>query len=217
MTRADYEYIRLENTDGWKDKWKLLLEGRFIISGDDLIEDSNAPIFNLGFTVEEVSEAIGFSGPTNREIEFKISQPDRFDVDGNEIVGWLEARTQAKITELKAQKMLDIQREKCRIRDAGVVVNDTLFDTDSAAQSMYTQTLMMMQMSPGFIVEGWKASPGVYVDLDQELLMQVLMAWKRLIGALTTKQAAKEAELTALGSLEGVESYSVTDGWEVEE
>ena len=212
-TRFDYEYIRDTQQAGWQDEWRLLLEGRFIISGDDLIEDSNAPIFNLGFTVEEVSEAIGFSGPTNREIEFKISQPDRFDVDGNEIVGWLEARTQAKITELKAQKMLDIQREKCRMRDAGVIVNDTLFDTDSAAQSMYTQTLMMMQMSPGFIVEGWKASPGVYVDLNQELLMQVLMAWKELINTLTLKQAEKETEVKSLMSVVDVENYNSTDGW----
>lgn len=218
-TRYDYEYIRTEQTEGWQDQWKLLLEGRFIVSGDTLIEDQNAPIFRLGYTIEEVEAAIGFSGMTVRETEWRESQPDRFQlVDGewSEIDGCLEARTQANIAELKAQKMLEIQREKCGIRDAGVVVDGILFDTDAAAQGMYTQTLMMMQMNPGFVVEGWKASPGVYVNMDQTMLMSVLMAWKDLIGHLTLRQAEKEYELMALGSEESVYNYSVMEGWEVE-
>ena len=194
-TRADYEFIRAENLLGWEQLWLQLLEGRFVISGDDLIEDQNAPIFRIGFTVEGVSSAIGFSGLTRREIEWRESQLDRWQlIDGewSEIEGWKETREAAKLAEALNSKLAEIQREKCKIRDAGVTVDGILFDTDASAQSMYTQTLMMMQMNPNFVVEGWKASAGVYVNLDQALLMQVLLSWKDKINNLTLKQAEKK-------------------------
>ena len=243
-TKFDYEYIRDNVIDGWESQWLNLLEGRFIVVGDELVEDANAPIFRLGLTVEEVSQPIGFSGLTQRETAWCEAQPDRYqyiegefvkepdtyvEVDGEQVLvegdtyqlpgtyaeidGWLAARKSEALAKALESKLLEIQREKCKVRDAGVTVGGVLFDTDSAAQGMYTQTLMMMQMMPGFVVEGWKASAGIYVDLDQTLLMGVLMSWKELINALTLKQAEKEAEVQALESSEAVEKYDASIGW----
>lgn len=209
-TKADYEYIRSESIPGWQQEWRQLLEGRFV---NDCVEDQNAPIFRLGFTVEEISEAIGFSGLTDREIEWRESQPDRWRLingDWQEIDGWAEAREAKSRAQMLETKLAEIQLEKCKIRDSGVTVNGILFDTDASAQGMYTQTLMMMQLNTGFVVHGWKASTGVYIDLDEALLMQVLEAWKELITTLTIKQAEKEAELKIA---ESIDDYDVTVGW----
>jgi hypothetical protein len=83
MTRFDYEYIRDNNATGWQEKWGALLSGRFVVQGNVLIEDSNAEIFRLGFSVAEVEAAVSHSGYTERELQWYTSQPDRYElIDG---------------------------------------------------------------------------------------------------------------------------------------
>lgn len=108
MNRFDYEFIRDNNETGWQIQWRNLLEGRFIVQDNELIEDPNAQIFNIGFTVDEVSNAIAFSGYTNRESEWFESQPDRYvKADGiwSEIDGWLAARQEKLYVENETKRV----------------------------------------------------------------------------------------------------------------
>lgn len=105
-TRHDYEYIRDNNVDGWQNQWRQLLEGRFAVINGDLVEDSNAPLFRIGFTVAEVEKEIGITGHTIREIEWFEAHPGRYQLtDGawSEIEGWRSAEAaQAKLDALNA-------------------------------------------------------------------------------------------------------------------
>jgi hypothetical protein len=77
-SRYDYEYVREQGRDDWRQQWHNLLEGRFIVDNNELIEDANAPIFRLGFTVSEVEAAVGHSGYTEREDAWYRDQPARY-------------------------------------------------------------------------------------------------------------------------------------------
>ena len=140
-TRDDYEYVRSNAIPGWVERWRLLLDGRFVVDGDNLVEDLNAPIYRLGFTVDEVSQAIGFDGLTSTEVNWRVSQPDRFlltDGEWSEISGWAETRNALLVSEAVSQKREEIQREKCQRRDGGIVINGVLYDTDGNADAKYT-------------------------------------------------------------------------------
>jgi hypothetical protein len=79
-TKFDYIYLKDNNQNDWQAKWYSLLNGRFVVENNELIEDSNAHIFRLGFTVAEVADAIGFTGYTQREKEWYTSFPDRYQL-----------------------------------------------------------------------------------------------------------------------------------------
>lgn len=216
-TKSDYEYIKNENIEGWKDKWRLLLEGRFIANGNDLIEDINAQLFRLGFTVEEIESAINFSGLTNREIEWRESQPDRFElVNGSwvEVEGWLEARTADQLTNAKAIKFEELQQEKRRRRDSGITINGVLFDTDLNADAKYTKMLLACQISPTYTIPDWKASDGVFVEMTGLLVLQVMQTFGAYESAITSKQKQKIAAIEAMTTIDDVENYDVTSGWD---
>lgn len=215
-TKADYEFIKDQAIEGWQTKWRDLLEGRFVTDGDDLVDDLNAPIFRLGFSVEEVSSAIEFSGLTNREVEWRESQPDRWKLEDGEwieIEGWLEARTAIKLLESKAKKIAEIQTEKCRLRDSGIVLDGVLFDTDTTADTKYTKMLLACQINPSYEIPDWKASDGVFVTMTGALVLQVMLESGARESILTSKQKEKIAEVNALKTVEEVESYNVTLNW----
>lgn len=125
-TRADYDYIRAQVIPGWEKLWRQLLEGRFVTQGDDLVEDPCAKLFKLGFTVADVEAAIGFTGLTDREVEWRQSQPDRWQLVADEwaeIEGWAAARAAAKMAETVAAKITDIEVESRRRQLANIIWN----------------------------------------------------------------------------------------------
>lgn len=216
-TKFDYEYVKYNNIRGWEDKWRMLLEGRFVVDGNDLVEDHNALLFRLGFTVDEIKSAINFSGLTNREIEWRKSQPDRFELSNGEwreIEGWLEARTALQLAEAKVKKLSELQQEKRRRRDSGMVIGGILFDTDANADTKYTKMLLACQISPTYTIPDWKASDGVFVEMTASLVLQVMQTFGVYESALTSKQKQKVEEINALSTIEDVESYDVTSGWD---
>ena len=110
-TRSDYEYIRAENISGWQDKWNQLLEGRFAVIDGELVEDENALLFRLGFSVSEVMGVTGASGYTKREVEWFKSHPGRYeliDSEWVEIDGWEEASLAAKLLEALNTKLTEV-------------------------------------------------------------------------------------------------------------
>jgi len=105
-TKIDYEYIREHNIPGWQREWYMLLDGRWIVEGYNLVEDANAKIFRLGFTVAEVEDTIRHEGYTVRQLEWFASQPTRFTLAGGvytEVAGWAAA----KVTEDAAKAVAD--------------------------------------------------------------------------------------------------------------
>lgn len=125
-TRFDYEYTRDTQQAGWQDEWKLLLEGRFCIENNELVEDVNAPIFRLGFTVAEVTKAIGFKGYTARETEWYTSQPDRYKLTRGkyvEVEGWKEAHEQAQRLEALKSKLAEVDASLAALQ-AGTFAHD---------------------------------------------------------------------------------------------
>lgn len=135
-TKADYDFIRAENIDGWEVRWRQLLEGRLVIDGDDLIDDPQAPIFKVGLTVAEVETAIGFTGLTDREVEWRASQPDRWKLvagDWVEIEGWAAARGSAKMADAVTAKITEIEAESRRRQLADLSWNGHTWYADSWA------------------------------------------------------------------------------------
>lgn len=215
-TKADYEFIRYENISGWEDKFRQLLEGRFVIDGDNLVEDKNAPIFRLGFTVAEVASSIGFSGLTDREVTWRESQPDRWqfvDDEWQEIDGWSAARSAIKFTEALNSKIAEIQTQKRAVRDSGVTIDGVLFDTDAFAQIMYTQFLVAVSYDASYTIQNWKASGETFVTMDAALIIRIKTAWAELCAKVHNVQAQKISEVSALTNIGEIESYDVSVGW----
>jgi hypothetical protein len=109
-TRFDYEYARQHHLPGWENAWLALLE-RWTVIDNELVEDQNAPIFRLGFTVDEVAGAVGFSGYTPRQLEWYQGQPDRYElVDGmfSQVAGWAERYAKDQLAEAMEAKLGEI-------------------------------------------------------------------------------------------------------------
>lgn len=109
-TKFDYEYIRDNSLDGWREQWKNLLEGRFVQEGPRLVEDQNAKIFQLGFTVEEVAAAINFTGKTDREIQFELDHPE-WQVDDVDVV-YATTIKAAEVEEAKTKIDQDVRAKQ---------------------------------------------------------------------------------------------------------
>jgi hypothetical protein len=112
-TRFDYDYIRKQNDPAWKSWWYDLLDGRFIVENNTLVEDLNATLFQYGFTVDEVALAIGHTGYTRRELEWYQSQPDRYtEVDGvySEVSGWAATYAHSLLLAALDKKLLEIDQ-----------------------------------------------------------------------------------------------------------
>ena len=211
MNKFDYEYIRSNNIDGWRTKWLSLLN-RFAIENDELVEDPNAEIFRLGFSVSEVEEAIGHSGYTEREIQWYTSQPDRYELlDGQyvEVADYAAHMLEAA----KQRKRIELQTEKVRRRDAGLTIDGILWDTDANAQVMYTQFAVELLSNPSVVVADWKASSGVFAPMDAATFQRIRAAWADHCTSITSAQRRKEAEIQTLSAVADVEAYDVSVGW----
>lgn len=216
-TREDYEYIRSQNLEGWKEAWMHLLEGRFAIHGDDLVEDLGAPLYQLGFSVAGIAAVIEFSGLTSKEREWRQDNPDRWSLvngEWQEIIGWAEARGIKRLTAAKATKKEEIQAQKRAVRDAGMLVSGVLFDTDGSAQTMYTQFMVGCMLDPAYTVPAWKASGETFVTMSGSLINAIKTAWAELCTRVHKVQSMMLVEVDALTSVEDVEAYDVTLGWD---
>ena len=215
-TKADYTFIKANNVTGWQDKWRDMLEGRFLTIGDELVEDTNATIFRLGFSVDEVESAINFNGLTDREVAWRESQPDRYQLvngEWSEIDGYLAVRIASRLSTAKANKILDIQEKKKELRDAGIFIDGVLYDTDQSAQVMYTQFLLALTTDPTYKIEEWKASGESFVVMDLAKILQIKDMWSTFCTSLHAVQSQKNAEVAALSTIEEVESYDVAFGF----
>jgi 3',5'-cyclic AMP phosphodiesterase CpdA len=237
-TRTDYDYIRSTAIPGWEGLWKQLLEGRFMVAGDDLVEDPQAPIFRLGLTVDEVAQAINISGLTDRELEWRASQPDRWRlVDGEwiELDGWQAARTAAKMAEAASAKIAEIEAESRRRQLADIPWNGHSWYADAwatktiesccavaTALGMADTDLIRVPppLQPGYWMSADVDASGnrIIVPLTVAEMRQLLAALYDRNGAIWGKEVIHKATIEAMVAMgatpDQVSAYDISLGWE---
>lgn len=109
---------------------------------------------------------------------------------------------------LKGMKKANIQIEKKRVRDGGVVVNDVLFDTDLPARMSYAELHRKIDSNPTYTVPHWKASGNVFVSMDATKLSQVEQAGEQLLADVFAWQAAQNSAIDAATTVAEVEAVS---------
>jgi hypothetical protein len=85
------------------------------------------------------------------------------------------------INKLKNQKLNEVNNEKNRVRETGVIIDNILFDSDKNAYDAYARFAIRVITDPTYVTENWKASDGVWVTMDATLL-------SKLINALSVKE-----------------------------
>lgn len=151
--------------------------------------------------------------PETHELVEGVTPPDLFI--GNALAydgGWAIVDAEAisnKMNELKAAKLQAVQAEKVRVRDAGFLVGDTLFDSDLSARTSYTELGLRLSLNPSFETQ-WKASAGQWVTMDAALYAQVMTAGEAHIAAVFSWQAAKEVEIGGCQTVEELEEVVTT-------
>lgn len=216
--------------DRWEDSWRLLLEGRFVVEGDDLVESPQAQIFLLGYTVAEVSEAIGFTGLTNRETEWRESQTDRWQlVDGSwsEIDGWREDRTAKELAAAIESKSAEITTESKRLQSLDITYDGHTYaaDGNGIAQTMNAAVAQGIADTESIPDAGYGAGnwPTTEVDSSENaVLMAITVAdLKGLFAAIYNRAAAlnklsmqKIATISDMSDVEDVVDYDALSGWE---
>lgn len=101
------------------------------------------------------------------------------------------------VEELTAQKHKAAQAEKVRAVNAGCVVDGVLFDSDQAAKIAYLGLERKFRDNPSYVKEGWKASLGVWVDMNAALFLQVVNAVEQHESDCFAWQKAKDDEIDA--------------------
>ena len=122
-------------------------------------------------------------------------------------VAWI-----ADLAMAKTAKIADIQAEKKRIRDGGVMVEvageSVLFDTDATARIGYAEYALQLQSDPGMTVAAWKASPGQWVEMTAALYNQVILAGRALMIAAFAWQMQQEALVDAAETIDDIMTVS---------
>lgn len=101
------------------------------------------------------------------------------------------------LDEVVSAKLAAIQFEKCRVRDGGFLVDGVLFDSDPAARTSYLELAMRFQVDPAFSTR-WKASAGVWVEMNATLFARVQAAGTAHMQAAFAWQATRDAEVAAI-------------------
>ncbi len=131
---------------------------------------------------------------------------DHWDSNGNYLgqvqelgdlpAGATFAEPEPTLAELKAAKLVAIQAEKKRVRDAGFMVEGVLFDSDLPARTAYLELASELEADSTYTAQ-WKANPTDWVTMDATLFAKVRDAGKAHIAAVFAWQAARSAEVEA--------------------
>ena len=116
-----------------------------------------------------------------------------------------------RLADAKAAKLAAIHAEKNRARDGGFIVDGVLFDSDLPARTSYAELAIAMQQDPAFSTR-WKASDGVWVDMDATLFQKVYAACRAHIEACFAWQEAKEQAVAMATTYDDVMAIVTTYG-----
>ena len=105
-----------------------------------------------------------------------------------------------------------VQAEKVKVRDGGLELNGIHWDTDERAQAAYVKYYLGLLQDQTLVVPDWKASSGVWVEMNALLFQELQAALKSHESALFTWQRNKEAEINACETVEQLEQVSLKYG-----
>ena len=153
-------------------------------------------------------DAVEITGEKHQELLADIALGKRIDIgsDGQPFASFPEI----SLEELAAQKRAEVQAEKRKIRDAGVIVDGVLFDSDLAARIAYAELGAKFSENPEYIAASWKASSGQWVDMGLEKYRQVMTSGEDLMQTIFAWQKIKESainEMLATGDRAGLEMF----------
>lgn len=131
-------------------------------------------------------------------------------ISSNECGYPIAAKQESSLEELTAQKHEAAQAEKVRAVNAGCVVDGVLFDSDQAAKIAYLGLERKFRDKPSYVKEGWKASLGVWVDMNAALFLQVVNAVEQHESDCFAWQKAKDDEIDAAAKQGLAELEAVT-------
>lgn len=98
-----------------------------------------------------------------------------------------------------------VQAEKIRVRDGGLTLNGIKWDTDERAQAAYIKFFLKVTQDPTLTVTDWKASEGIWTEMNATVLNELSAALEQHETALFTWQRQKEAEINACETIEELE------------
>ena len=113
------------------------------------------------------------------------------------------------VATVKAELKAQVQAEKVRVRDGGVIVNDVLWDTDERAQSAYMRYYLGLLTDQSLVITDWKASVGVWVEMNATTFHGLQMALKEHEAWLFVWQRNKEAEIDACETVEDLKQVVI--------
>lgn len=123
--------------------------------------------------------------------------------EGNVIEDYQTSEETLKISTNEANSNLKkLKREK---KSEGILVDGILFDTDNAARISYLELMIKFMINPDYTVADWKASDGVWVEMNKTLFDSIITAWEVRLTDLFTFVKAKENEIKTSDNPENVD------------
>ena len=113
--------------------------------------------------------------------------------------------------EIGKKRMFEkVQAEKVRVMDGGLDLNGTHWDTDERAQAAYVKYYLGLLQDQTLVVSDWKASSGVWVEMNALAFQELQAALKAHEEALFTWQRQKETTINACQTIEELEQVGVS-------
>lgn len=211
-TKFDFEYIKTNNVSGWEEQWYRLIDGRWIVENNELVEDKKAFIFILGMSVAEVSLAIGHSGYTKRELEWYQSQSDRFTLINGKYVqnsGWDQEYLANKLSDAIDKKLTEIDLAvKVKLQEPFKFNGNTFYPD---VESIQGQFVGLSLLPTDYFIE-WKTADkvglqNIYVTLDKSGIAGLAMALLAYRANIWNDGDALKKQVKEFATIEDVENF----------
>ena len=86
--------------------------------------------------------------------------------------------TQQLLDKMLTDKLAEVQAEKVKVRDGGMLVDGVLWDTDSQAQAAYQRFFIGLSSNPSLSVSNWRASKDIVKTMDAVMFQKIMVAWQ---------------------------------------
>jgi hypothetical protein len=214
-TKFDYEYIKDSNQPDWMQQWLNLLDSRWIVKDNELVEDANAPIFRMGFTVDNITTITGHAGYTPGQLKWYTSQPDRYQLINNvyvQVDGWSEANAAGKLNAAQAARWDEIKAEREKRMNGGfkVQVQPGVYKWYHSDQPSRTQHLGLILAGASVPPIPWKTMDGTFEVLTPAIVTAIFASAFALDTALFN--VAEQHEAFMMSSPDPA-SYDFSTGW----
>lgn len=113
------------------------------------------------------------------------------------------------VATVKAELKAQVQVEKVRVRDGGLEINGTHWDTDERAQAAYVKFFLKLSQDPTYAKPDWKASDGQWTEMNAIVLNALSAALEQHETSVFVWQRNKEAEIDACETVEDLKQVVI--------